>query len=313
MKLQLLSCVLVLCLFFTGAITFELGKGQSTSFEPLSEGTNWEYCLELSGESNTTLHGHRTWFGSENGQCEIIEFSPSMIIIKEVVNYFHSEKSTDEGAHQYEFSGTYIYSIDRESLIFKEVKFYDENGTEIEIYPNPEGKPALQIISTEGEEGSSIIYYGGVSDSGMLRHYNVSYEKLDFLGDKIPVITLRYSGSTRKDLWLGVNGTGDFVYHFEKSTGLLISYSYDTKIESEKGTDQYGGNWKMNSISWIPKKETATQTIVTSTSENVEPEPMPYNPIEHVGYFVILILILVSLVVFIPKLIRRRKKNSNEV
>ncbi|MFC1507342.1 hypothetical protein ACFLQ6_09790 [Thermoproteota archaeon] len=271
----------------------------------MAEGTNWEYHSEEGGEANTDLYGHRIWSIFERGQGEIIEFSPSTIIIKEQMNYLHSEKSSDEDDHQNEFSGTYLYLIDRESLIIKEARFYTENGTGLDIDPNPEGKPALQIISTEVEEGSSILYY---TPRWHEKHsFTVSYGKLDLLGEKIPVITLRYSGTTDKDWVLGVNGTGNYVYHFEKSTGLLISYSFDGKIESEKGVSQFNANWKMDSISSIPKKETTTTSLTETPTSSPTQEVTQTTGIDikAIGLIAIIIIVIAVTVFFITK----RKKN----
>ena len=291
----------------------------ATSSDPLTQGAVWSYDVN----SRSELEGKGQYAGifttavTVSGHATILHVNASIIMIekKEVVDistngsgYYKQEPKRNH----YEFTET--STVDRGKLTYRsrtvrtevEKKEWEDNSTK--------GMPVTDFVSTSLSEGQRVQYF---AIQGMV-NCTVSYGKLSFQSQSVPVIILHYSGIVQNDTWLETSGTADYTFNFEKTTGLLASSSSKTYATSEKGSRLTIYDYLLRSTSlWetgTPNQTPSKTYIPTTEATPTDRTPTQQQPIIDLepGYAAPIIAVGTGALVAVMLIMRRRATKDPE-
>jgi len=291
----------------------------ATSSDPLTQGAVWSYDVN----SRSELEGKGQYAGmfttavTVSGHATILHVNASIIIIekKEVVDistngsgYYKQEPKRNH----YEFTET--STVDRGKLTYRsrivrtevEKKEWEDNSTK--------GMPVTDFVSTSLSEGQRVQYF---AIQGMV-NCTVSFGKLSFQSQSVPVIILHYSGIVQNDTWLETSGTADYTFNFEKTTGLLTSSSSKTYASSQKGSRLTIYDYLLRSTSlWetgTPNQTPSKTQIPTTEATPTDRTPTQKQPVIDLGatYAAPIIAVGTGALVAVMLIMRRRATKDPE-
>jgi hypothetical protein len=291
----------------------------ATSSDPLTQGAVWSYDVtsrsELEGKGQ--YEGIFTTAVTVSGHATILHVNTSIMIIekKEAVDistngsgYYKQEPKRNH----YEFTET--STVDRGKLTYRsrivrtevEKKEWEDNSTK--------GVPVTDFVSTSLSEGQRVQYF---AIQGVV-NCTVSFGKLSFQSQSVPVIILHYSGPAQKDTWLETSGAADYAFNFEKTTGLLTSSSSKTYATSQKGSRLTTYDYLLRSTSlWetgTPNQTPSKTQIPTTEVTPAVRTPTQQQPIIDLGtgYAAPIIAVGTGALVAMMLIMRRRATKDPE-
>jgi hypothetical protein len=291
----------------------------ATSSDPFTQGAVWSYDVtsrsELEGKGQyagifttaVTVSGHATIL-HVNTSIMIIEKKEAVEISTNGSGYYEQEPKRNH----YAFTET--STVDRGKLTYRsrivrtevEKKEWEDNSTK--------GMPVTDFVSTSLSEGQRIPYF---AIQGMV-NCTVSFGKLSFQSQNVPVIILQYSGPAQKDTWLETSGAADYAFNFEKTTGLLTSSSSKTYAASQKGTRlttyeyllRSTSLWETGTTDQRPSK-TQIQTTEATPADGTPTQQQPGIDLE-LGYAAPIIAVGTGALVAVMLIMRRRDERSGK-
>ena len=227
--------------------------------EPLFEDAYWAFQFDWNCETRGTgqYNGSLIFNQTTQGVNTLTKMNASSIIIDRFEE--HSALYTANGYFgsndSWHSSKTGTETIDRQDLTI--VSFIVGRDCQTSFT----GMPAIELVSRSLNAGQFAPYYFGAK-----MNCSVIFDDENFQGLKIPVFRLRYSGP-REVRIIGllkddgspfiVNGSVDYTFNFEKTTGVKISYSVKEigswSNSSASLTSTVTGKYEVKSTSlWTP-------------------------------------------------------------
>jgi hypothetical protein len=248
--LRRITCVNILVFLLSLSIFMPVIEDVGAVNGGLVKDAYWTYHVtsrnELQGAGNYT--GLFTNTIAVKGRATIVSSNSSTFVIekREETNfsvdgtgYFKQEPKVTP------YNFTERDAVDRDTLTYRARVVRNEVDNSMQQDPAIVGMPAIEFVSTSLTEGQHIPYY---SITGRI-NCTVSLGNADFQGSSLPVIVLHYSGPSAKDPWLETNGTADYTFNFERTTGLLVSSSSKLQATSQKGARVTTSNYFLDSTS----------------------------------------------------------------
>ncbi len=283
----------------------------------LAKDAYWTYHVtsssELQGAGNYT--GVFTNTIAVRGRAIIVPLNSSTFVIEKSEETNFSTDGTgyfkqEPKVNFYNF--TERTAVDSDTLTYRARVVRNETDNSTQQDPAIVGMPAIEFVSTSLTEGQHIPYQ---SITGKI-NCTVSLGNVDFQGSSLPAIVLRYSGPSAKDPWLDTNGTADYTFNFERTTGLLVSSSNKLQATSEKGARVTTYNYFLDSTSLWGSGSTTGPPSPTQTPPTGVVPPTTQSP--QAGFTIsaqetvypILILAIIAIGIASAAVYRVRRKTA---
>ena len=299
-----LNCLLLL---FVSAFITGFAFCQDNHFNSLVEGSFWNYVSTVTlnmeafeDEFEASLRDVMT----TRGNVTVIEISPSTIKIEDRFTvqrkYYHSITGTEETDPVYK---TVIYTIDRQTLTYSSIKEKKDDGSEVPMLEDAIGLPCRQFISPALKEGQKTHYTAYYWRGDI---YSVTYDAFDFKQDKIPVISLSYTGLGHYDPDHNMNVTVNAIIQFEKSTGLKVSEYMKYEAADYKGKKQVVSTYEISSTSIFTPGKSQKPGLISQS-------PVPDSSSGKISEWVIVLILVVFItIVLFTFLFSRKKRNRSK-
>ena len=270
----ILGCILILLTVVFPIVRFDSHAAASPS--SLNEGAYWTYRISRRTEALGTgsYEGHASFVEDSEGKATVRELNSTFLVIEDEMEVNQSSSGSgffkqNESVHT---SATTICFIDRGTLRVKSHNVRSEDADGEYVDRVREGMPTMYFVSTSLKRGQDAKYFwGGESITCFVDEGVTSLH-----GSNISVITLRYNGPKKVTIQtvtrFAEDGTAEAAFSFEKSLGLLVSYTVREKAMTKGGSccavkTTSSENYTLQSTSlWGAAESSKTQIQPTSPS-----------------------------------------------